>query len=288
VDTQKALVETWRAAGFAPFSINSAVEHERHPGLRKWITSLGVQAMVVERPASLAFGGGSQQPGLLCTLPELLAAIQGMQPTGAVAIINADIGMSAGVTAQGISAAAEATGYVIGQRLDVVTRPGSGTRSVQTMDVNGIDFVAFRPESVPGLKGLLPVGLRFGMPWWDHYLPLSLLALGCRPQLLRVGSLWHVRHAPQWSLDRYTRDGLTFASEFAERLQSLPQTLPVCTWLQLFRDRFQPDFARSGMDHLMRYLIQAGLAPAAVIRNRVAVLAGQNVSLLLQAAAAEQ
>lgn len=286
-DPQKALVETWREAGFAPVSINTAVEHDRHPRLRERIASLGVQPLVVERPASPVKDGGSGRLGDLCSVAEVLTAIHGMRPAGAVAIVNADIGMSAGVTAHDVAAVAEATGCVIGQRLDVSAPPGAGRPSEQTMDVNGIDFVAFRAESAPGLEGMLPGGLCFGMPWWDHYLPMSLLVLGCRPRLLRVGSLWHVRHPACWSLGGYTRGGLAVARQFAARLQAMPQTLPVSSWLQLYHNRFHPGFARNRLDRLARRLIEAGVAPELLIRSRVGVLAGETMSLLLQAAAAE-
>lgn len=164
-DVQKALVETWRQAGFSPVSINTAVEHERHRGLRETISSLGMQALVVERPATPAAAGDLGRLDHLCSLSQFLSAIHGMQPAGVAAIVNADIGMSPGVDAQAVATAAEATGNVIGQRLDVSGSPEGAERVSETMDVNGVDFVAFRSESVPGLNGLLPAGLRFGMPW---------------------------------------------------------------------------------------------------------------------------
>jgi hypothetical protein len=97
--------------------------------------------------------------------------------------------------------------------------------------------------------------------------------------------LRHARHATRWSLAGYTRDGLAAANQFADRLQTMPETLAASTWLNLFHHRFHPDFALNGRDRLARVLLRRGLAPESLIRNRVAVLAGQTVSLLLQAAA---
>lgn len=284
---QEAVVATWHAAGFAPVSVNTAGEHALHPGLKHRIASLGMDAIVVADidPTTVR---NSERVRHLCTFSAFLSAIHDEHPACTVALVNSDVGMASGYRAQDITPTAHAGGCVIGQRLDVSAPPGGEQQSMGAMNVHGFDFLAFPSACVPRLRSMLPAGLRFGMPWWDHYLPLSLLMLGVRPRLAFPGSLWHVRHAPHWSLRGFARNGLAAACQFAATLRAMPPTLPVSTWLQAFNDRFHPAFARNGLDLLARQLIRASLAPPPVIRNRVAVLAGDNVSLLLQAAAAEQ
>jgi len=283
---QRVLVETWRDAGFTPVSINTAIEHKHHPRLRDGITSFGVQAVDVVRPAAMGSVFFTQRKNHLCSFREFLTAIHEHSPTGSVAIVNADIGLLPSVRWHHVSRATAAEGFCMGQRLDVDIVPNGGELPLGVMDLHGFDFLAFSSEVIPAILDLLPEVLSFGMPWWDHYLPLSLLVIGLRPRLVCPGSLWHVAHTDRWSMGRYTQSGLSAARQFAASLRRAPDTAASRAWLQLYARRFGLAAALSRQDRLVRRLIAASAAPDFAIRSRLGVLAGGNVSLLLQAAAA--
>lgn len=283
---QRVLVETWHDAGFTPVSINTVIEHKHHPGLRDGITALGVQPCDVVRATA---GGGvclTPRQDHLCNFRDFLTTIHEHSPTGSVAIVNADIGLFPSVRWHHVARATAAEGFCIGQRLDVDVLPHAGKAPIGAMDLHGFDFVAFPAELIPAILDLMPEVLHFGMPWWDHYLPLSLLVLGLRTQLVCPGSLWHVAHTDRWSMVRYTQSGLLAARQFAASIRRAPETAASRAWLQLYARRFGLAAAVSRRDRLMRRLIAASAAPAFAIRSRLGVLAGGNVSLLLQAAAA--
>ena len=283
---QTALVETWHAAGYSPVSVNTASEHQRHPGLRSAIEALGVKSVTVNRPLSAGAGRSRGRHDHLCTLTEFLGAVHEHSPSGTVALVNADIGLQVGARADDLAEHTPA-GFFMGQRLDVAQLPRSGDVPCGVMDIHGVDFLAFASEIIPSLCRLLPQNLRLALPWWDHYLPLVLLALSGRPRLIRPGALWHVVHDDRWCMDTYVSLGLTAARQFADSLGTLPESAASRTWLRLFDDRFTSSAPCNGTDRLVRHAIKASLAPSFLIRNRLAGLGGGNIAILLQAAATE-
>ena len=87
-------------------------------------------------------------------------------------------------------------------------------------------------------------------------------------------------------MGRYTQSGLSAARQFAASIRRAPDTAASRAWLQLYARRFGLAAALSRQDRLVRRLIAASAASDFAIRSRLGVLAGGNVSLLLQAAAA--
>jgi hypothetical protein len=283
---QTALVETWHAAGYSPVSMNTVGEHQRHPGLRSAIEALGVKSVTFNQAVPPGAGRSRGRHDHLCTLTEYLGVIHDYSPSGPVAIVNADIGLQVGARANDIAEHTPAE-FFMGQRLDVVQPPRPGDGPCGVMDIHGVDFLAFASEVIPSLCRLVPENLRLALPWWDHYLPLALLALGGRPRLIRPGALWHVVHGDRWCMDTYVSLGLTAARQFQDSLGTLPESVASRTWLRLFDDRFNPSAAWNGTDRLVRHAIKASLAPSFLIRNRLAGLGAGNIAILLQAAATE-
>lgn len=283
---QNLLADTWHQAGFSPVSINTAAEHQRHPNLLPGITALGVAALTTDPAAAPPSRRPPPRPHPLCTMAEFLDAIHAHSPTGPVAIVNADIGLTPAAHQHALQTAARATQCSIGQRLDVAALPELSEPDGGTTDLHGFDFLSFPSEIIPSLRSLLPKVLRFGMPWWDHYLPLSLLMLGLRPRLAPHRSLWHLSHHDRWCMKSYTQTGLMAARQFAAALRLQPPSSTARAWLRLFEERFGAAEIKNRRDRLMRRLIDTSLAPPSAIRNRLGILAGGSVALLLQAAAA--
>ena len=47
---------------------------------------------------------------------------------------------------------------------------------------HGFDFLAMHRRRIDRVLDFLSTTLAFGRPWWDHYLPLALIACGARPR----------------------------------------------------------------------------------------------------------
>jgi hypothetical protein len=285
VSLPEKIVAGWRDAGFAPVSVNTAVELGRRPDLRQRLDSLSLPVIVVDRSGTRA-GAASDDRDPRCTMSEFLLAMHRQVPTGIVAIVNSDIGWAGAWTAQSVTDVVDAGGAPLGQRMDVPAFPPGGGVPTGVMDVHGADFVAFPAEAIPSLLGLVPAVLRFGMPWWDHYLPLALLMLGVGPRLVPPGTLWHVTHPQRWHMRTWGDVGLVAARQFAAAVRALPPNPASRTWMRLFDGRFAPAAAVDPVDRLVRLLIEASLCPGTLLRSRLGVLAGGNIALLLQAAAA--
>jgi hypothetical protein len=285
---QRSIVRSWIDAGFSPVSINTAAEHARHPRLRASIEALGVQSITI---------GTSEMPSIdppghphehLCTLSGFLTAIRSQCPSGPVAMVNADIGLTTDALPRHPDGPSTATLFRIGQRLDVPSLPSDERETTGMLDLYGFDYLAFPAEFIPALCELLPRNLRLGLPWWDHYVPLALLVLGLHPEVVQRGALWHVIHDDRWLQKAFAEIGMTAARQFAGALKDHPESDAARMWLRLFDDRFGVDQAQNRRDRLMRRLINASLAPGSALRNRLGVLGVCHVALLLQAAAAER
>jgi hypothetical protein len=285
---QKSIVRSWLDAGFSPVSVNTVLEHARNPGLRAGIEALGVQSVTVGKPGMNSADRPGQWHEHLCTLSEFLAAIHSRCPSGTVAMVNADIGLTADALPRGLSGPATASTFRIGQRLDLSALPRAGDSPSGSMDLYGFDYLSFPAEVIPALCQLLPKNLRLGLPWWDHYVPLSLLVLGVRPRLVQPGALWHVIHDDRWLHKAFAEVGVTAARQFAVALGDQRDSSAARLWLRMYEDRFGQDHAQNWSDRLMRRLIAASLAPGSAVRNRLGVLGVCHVAMLLQAAATDR
>ena len=282
----RGIRESWRDPGFSAVSVNSRLEHQLRPDLRRVIADSAMAAVVVDRPDAAAVRSVVDRDPL-CTMSELLGAMHRHVPNGVVGIVNADIGRSRHLSAESIAAIVAGGRSLLGQRLDVKEIPHEDTVPDGIMDLHGADFVAFPSAVIPALVRILPPILRFGRPWWDHYLPLSLLLLGVAPRMVAQGSLWHVTHPQRWSMRSWERSGVVAARQFSAALSGLPPSRASQAWLRLYRGRFDPGGAINAGDRVVRRLLDASICPGPLLRSRLGVLAGGNVALLLQSAAAE-
>ena len=279
----RGIRESGRDAGFATVSVNTSLEHRRSPDLRDVIADAAMAAVVVDRSNTSAGRWGVDRDSL-CTMAEFLGAMHRHVPNGVVAIVNADIGRTRPLSAASIAAIVAGGRSCLGQRLDVSAVPHGDADPEGVMDLHGVDFVAFPSANIPSLVRMLPAILRFGRPWWDHYLPLSLLALGVAPRMVERGTLWHRTHPQRWSLRSWARGGLIAARQFSATLGGLPPSQASQAWLRLYRGRFDPSDAIDPGDRFVRRLIEASICPGPLLRSRLGVLAGGNVALLLQSA----
>lgn len=185
-------VASWSESGFDIYSINSLKERASVPLID------GVQYVFLDRDA-LAEAG---KP--LVYLEDFLdAAVAGYQ--GPVAITNADILFSPGHSATELVSTIEKGGAVLHQRLDFhrLSSIDEGQVYVQGLDL----FLAHSDD----LKKVSQNSFVFGMPWWDHYLPISLMLNGVSVQCASTGAINHLIHQDRWDFDLWYKFGCKFA-----------------------------------------------------------------------------
>lgn len=185
-------VASWSESGFDIYSINSLKESGSVPLID------GVRYVFLDRDASAEAG----KP--LVYLEDFLdAAVAGYQ--GPVAITNADILFSPGHSATELVSTIEKGIAVLHQRLDFhrLSSIDEGQVYVQGLDL----FLAHSDD----LKKVSQNPFVFGMPWWDHYLPISLMLNGVSIQCASTGKINHLIHQDRWDFDLWYKFGCKFA-----------------------------------------------------------------------------
>lgn len=192
-------IASWRACGFDPVTVNADGE-----ALHPLIAELGVEVRRVPRDASAITG----RPHVF--LGDLLraACAPGVRR---VFVINADVELEAD------SAARErlhALGQ--GQAIALRRRDHDGTRDRQAPAyAGGVDMIGAGADLLAGLDC---GDLVFGMPWWDHYLPLALWRRNADFVPMAGCALWHLRHGGRWDKRQHMR----FGREFLRLLEAGP------------------------------------------------------------------
>jgi hypothetical protein len=192
-------------------SVHLAEELGHYPQFASFLEASGVELCVMDSRASVP---GEPPLVPVVTFLQTARTRAGDHP---FAIINADIALaspSGTKLARGV-AALEPDESLLGQRTDWLLRGGRLDEQVFPF---GFDFMAFHGSCIGRLDGLLSPALRLGRPWWDHYVPLAVLAIGGRLMLLSPGCFRHAVHADRWSTQHYVRVGRAATTHFREAL----------------------------------------------------------------------
>jgi hypothetical protein len=177
VPAQRAYLDTWRAAGLVPVSLN-------HPSEVAALTDAypGVEVVATEATAEVPFG----RPYV-----RLNAFFEWIARHGTALVINADLRVQATPgQIEGLAAlAAAGMPYLLQYNC---TSPG-----VQVIEPCGISAFAVHPRLVPLYDSTF---LCLGKPWWDYWVPYVALKAGvplyCPTQIL----CYHAQHARSgWS-----------------------------------------------------------------------------------------
>lgn len=186
-DYQRRCIDSWEQAGFKAVSVNSS----REPHTDK------VRVVQVPRDAEAVTG----RPHVF--FADLLAVAQ--ETRGVFAITNADIVLPRGTSLLETVAGLRPGEFVFSRRLDVDVLDGAGV-PFET----GYDFFAGHTDD---LRGIPDVGLAFGGPWWDHFLPLVMHMRGVRIRQTEPVVL-HLLHDQRWSMSLWKELGRRFITEF--------------------------------------------------------------------------
>lgn len=275
---QVAVIRSWQDAGYRPISVNTSSELERHPGLRPTLEKFGVESVVVSPPPT-------PSRRLRCSLIEFLGAIKSHAPHGPFAITNADILITASEgTASWVSRLA-GDEQLFGQRLDVDDNADHDGHARLTPYLGGFDFFAMHRCSLDAVLPLLSPSLEIGLPWWDHFLPLALLASSCHPRLVPSTAFRHHSHGDRWRAADYCRVGIAATRHFAAALRdSLAPTDPTA-WLNVYDSLVQPRMGVTPVDRWSRAIFSLKRPIRLVAARKLQLIAAANVAVLLHAAA---
>lgn len=275
---QMRAIRSWQEAGFRPVSINSSTEIAADAWLGDSLRRAGVESVAV--PVEPVRGN---RQGRLVPFHDFLAAVAASPGQAAAAITNADIvfaSSGAAPLAAKVSRLDLRT-QLLAQRTDLV--PASDGPAEKAVNLHGFDFFAFDRSMVAGTIPFLAPDLVMGMPWWDHYLPLALMAVGCRPRLVHPAWILHETHADRWNRSDYCRIGREAAGRLAARLR-LGGPEDARGWLNVHESRLAPSGATGVIERWSRATAARTWSPDALTVRSLGPLAAANVTFLLQAA----
>ena len=193
-------VQSWRACGFDPVTVNS-VNEPLHP----LIDGLGVKVLRVPRDASALTG----RPHVF--LGDLLDAARTLS-RDRVFIVNADVELEMTPEAR---ARLETLGPM--QAVAVRRRDHTGDKTTAEPPYDcGIDLFG---AGHAVLADIDCGDLVFGMPWWDHFMPMMLLWRGADFVDNTGVNVWHLDHEGRWNKKQYVSSG----REFIRLLDATPQ-----------------------------------------------------------------
>jgi hypothetical protein len=201
-------IASWRACGFEPVTVNAEAE-ELHP----LIAALDVQVVRVPRDARALTG----RPHVY--LADLLDAARRLSAER-VFIVNADIELEMSDTARDRLARLGPM-----ETVGVRRRDHGGEKSLATPPYEcGIDLLGAGREALDGIDAGTLV---FGMPWWDHYLPLRLLWRGAQVVPCPEVRAWHLDHDGRWNKQQYVSSG----REFLQLVEGTPAPMRRDPWV---------------------------------------------------------
>jgi len=215
-------VHSWRDCGFDPVTVNSEAE-DLHP----LIADLAVEVVRVPHDARAVTG----RPHVY--LADLLDAARGVSAER-VFIVNADIELE--MTPQ---ARERLAGLGPMEAVGVRRRDHDGEKCLSNAPYAcGIDLIGAGRDALDRIDA---GALVFGMPWWDHYLPLMLLWRGAEVVPAPDINVWHLDHDGRWNKQQYIRSG----REFLRLVRDTPAQLRHNDWVSNHVD----ELARIGRGH---------------------------------------
>ncbi len=196
-DYLASCLNSWKANGFDPVSINPSKEVDQVRALELPIEVIGIdnsEAFYPERGP--CFG----------------AAFDTLRTNEPVAFVNCDIYMLKAAHAADIISSMAAGCFVTSWRTDIERLGCSLGREFKS----GYDFMAFTPATIPNAfhnKDFRK--FQFGIPWWDYALPL--LAQRDVP-LLRLAApfIVHQAHPLAWSKQSFEQIGIQTGALLAQ------------------------------------------------------------------------
>lgn len=184
-------IESWIESGFRPVSVNSRREMDNQ--IRR---ENGICYEIVDQDASPVVG----KP--LVFLGDMLRVATKVSD-GPVVITNADILLDTAYPILDVVENVQPGKGLLGRRIDIDKVDARNGNEFE----NGIDFFAFHSRD---LGRYVDSRFIFGVPWWDHYLPIAMALNGVNLSLLEDSFAFHLVHSERWDLRLWIEYGEMF------------------------------------------------------------------------------
>lgn len=191
IEYQRKCLKSWVDAGFKVYSINSVNE-----SLPEHLEGL-ISVKRVDRDAF-------EQTGKhLLHLQDIMAVIGETVQKGAFAITNADIFFTDDNVLSNTVRSLMRGECLIEHRYDV----DDIRKSEGEIYKSGYDFFSFNVDDISKLQC---DGLVFGVPWWDHALPINALLAGLARKRVGRPLVYHLKHEERWNIALWVQFGEKF------------------------------------------------------------------------------
>jgi len=202
---QQVAISSWAAAGLKIVSMHTSSELGRHPDHMIALRKYGIE--ILEVPPTRG-----RYPDYL---PNFMSGCMGLlsrHPGKAVVVTNADIVFSDPRHINNLLSSLGDNNFVLSHRFDIEAISGPPLAGVPYC--YGFDFFAASSTVLERSMNFLPSILTFGLPWWDLYLPLAMVAAGAKPVLDCPNYYLHLLHHERWSVDYWYQIGSNADAEF--------------------------------------------------------------------------
>jgi hypothetical protein len=218
---QHYAIASWKSAGLRVVSMHSPTELLRCPHHAGNLKQNGIE--VLEVPSTIG-GYPDYLPNLQQGCLNLLSKYQG----ATIAITNADIIFSEPNHTRSLLENICDGSFVVSNRLDINEFPAKN--SIGIPNRNGFDFFASSSTALENAIKFLPSVLTFGLPWWDLYFPLAMLAAGAKVRLDDPRFYLHPTHQEGWTGDYWFKIGAIADREFLDYSPRFPPNSYIYNW----------------------------------------------------------
>ncbi len=217
IEHYQSCLQSWRAHGFEIVSVNSANET-----ISDFVKTFAIPTAVIDRDAMVICG----KP--LVYFSDFMKLIH-QRADGPVIITNADIELDLDRRDLDKLQALQRGTFICEPRIDYQ----HGRKTDGKSYTGGFDFFALHRDDLPML---FDCNLVFGMPWWDHYIPVALLARRFKQIRLSAASgIYHLDHSERWDMERF----FSFGHLFRKDLDLIANTTNVSQGFQTMYTRLQ-------------------------------------------------
>lgn len=205
---------------FLPVSVNTSAELKRFPDHAQQLANAEVALLSVEAPATL-------YPDYLPPLKDTLTKATTTFPDSVIGITNADIIITGNLLHDSACKQLNEDTFFVAHRTDVDALPthelsttnGNTDRLNSSAYRSGIDIVIANAGHLRSSLHYISTDLTIGLPWWDLYLPLALLACNLELHHLNPDKFLHLRHSDRWDESWWNLIGKRATSHLTLSLQ---------------------------------------------------------------------
>lgn len=198
-----ACLQSWQDSGFLPVRLNAAAED---------LSALNLPAAIARRTLTRDAGAVYGKP--LPYFADIIAEMK-RHGDGVVALTNADILLRLDAEDRRACRSLRPGQCIVSNRIDIDT-PEDRTGEVF---FHGFDFFALHTADLPDR---LSDDLVFGLPWWDHFLPIWLYLSGLERMQIGTGAVLHLRHDERWDAAQWNALGECFLQILSSHLETRP------------------------------------------------------------------